>query len=71
MKKSDALMRAAELAIATFTVYMVARIVLGPDVIKRANMRMVRGISHTAKRQAEWWQSLAADADTAYHRMTL
>lgn len=52
------------------TIAIAARILLGPDAITQLKMRTCRGVSRSAKAGSTWLANVAADADTAYHRLT-
>lgn len=48
------------------SLYMVVRIVVGPDTMTRARMGVARGIARTAKAQESLWGDIGRAADTAY-----
>lgn len=62
---------AAELAATVTTMYLAYKLIVGPDGQRILRMRIARGTSCFAKTQAEWWTTLAANADTYYHLQTV
>lgn len=55
-----------QIATAFALLYIMTRLILGPDMMSRLKMGTARAVSRTAKRQAEQWTVIANKADTAY-----
>ncbi len=62
----NAVLLMAELAAASATIYLAYKTVFSPDAQRMVRMRIARGTSRVAKTQADWWSTLAANADTYY-----
>ncbi len=57
---------ALEIATAVASLYLVLRVMVGPDAVTRIRMGSARAVSRVAKRQADVWTEIAGKADTAY-----
>jgi hypothetical protein len=62
----DIVLFAAEIAAAGATIYLAYKTVFSQDAQRMVRMRIARGTARVAKTQADWWATLAANADTYY-----
>lgn len=52
------------------TVVLALRLLVGPDKVRLAKMYAYRSVARSAKHGADVLTTVAAQADTAYHRLT-
>ena len=66
-KSREAILLTAEVAATVATVYMVWRVMAGPNAAKTLNLKMTKSAENFCQKQAEGWAHLADSCSKAYN----